>query len=72
MSKWRSIDYEKLLESEIELIKNSKIGKGNKERIFQYMDFRLTNGVSLPRVCREIKCLRLLCERYPFSLENID
>ncbi|MEM2085985.1 MAG: hypothetical protein QXF06_01090 [Archaeoglobaceae archaeon] len=72
MSKWRSIDYEKLLESEIELIKNSKIGKGNKERIFQYMDFRLSNGVSLPRVCREIKCLRLLCERYPLSLENID
>ncbi|AEA46779.1 hypothetical protein Arcve_0763 [Archaeoglobus veneficus SNP6] len=44
MEKWRSIDYEKLLQ----------------------------NGISIERVQREMKSLRLLCERYDIHLGNLN
>ncbi|MEM4946088.1 MAG: site-specific integrase [Archaeoglobaceae archaeon] len=72
MGKWRSIDYEKWLKSELRTLESSKINNEDKERIRQYLDFRLANGVSVARASREIICLRLLCERYGLSLGDID
>ena len=50
MEKWRSIDYEKELKRELKRLEKSSISI----KI-------LANGISVARVCREIKSLRLLC-----------
>ncbi|WP_048084470.1 hypothetical protein [Archaeoglobus profundus] len=72
VEKWRSIDYERELEREIERIKKSKISETNKKFILKYKNHRLANGVSVARVCREVKSLRLLCERYNLNLDNLN
>ncbi|MEM2191072.1 MAG: hypothetical protein QXU17_05360 [Archaeoglobaceae archaeon] len=72
MGKWRSIDYEKWLKSELRTLESSKINNEDKERIRQYLDFRLANGVSVARASREIICLRLLCERHGLSEQKYE
>ncbi|MEM2462505.1 MAG: hypothetical protein QXL05_07270, partial [Archaeoglobaceae archaeon] len=72
LDRWRSIDYESRLNSEIKRIENSEIGEENKKLILQYMNYRLANGVSIARVQRELISLRLLCERYGLDLGRFD
>jgi integrase len=71
MDKWRSIDYERMLQNELRLLEKSRIRKRDKNLIKQYMNYRLANGISIARVQREIKSLRLLCERYDLGLDDI-
>jgi hypothetical protein len=72
MDEWRSIDYKKRLEKELELLKKSNISESNKKLILRYKNWRLANGVSFARVHREIVSLRILCERFGVELEEID
>jgi hypothetical protein len=60
MNKWRSIDYEKRLKREAEILKKSGISEDNKKLINKYRDHRLAKGVSIARVHRKIQLLRLL------------
>ncbi len=72
MEKWRSIDYEKELKRELKRIDKSSISETNKKLIIRYKNYRLANGISVARVCREIKSLRLLCERCNLNLSELN
>jgi hypothetical protein len=68
MKDWRSIDYKKRLEKESKILERSPISKENKRLILRYRNWRLANGVSIPRVLREVITLRVLCERFDVDL----
>jgi len=72
MNKWRSIDYEKRLKREVEILKKSGISENNKKLINRYRNHRLAKGVSIARVHRETQSLRLLCERFGVELDGLD
>ncbi|RLI89132.1 MAG: hypothetical protein DRO98_01695 [Archaeoglobales archaeon] len=72
MERWRSIDYEKELQKEISLLKKSRISEENKKLILRYKNHRLAKGLSLARIERELKSLRLLCERFEVNLAELD
>ena len=72
MEKWRSIDYEKELKRELKRLEKGNISEINKKLIIKYKNYRLANGISVARVCREIKSLRLLCERYDLNLSELN
>ena len=63
METWRSIDYEGALKRELKLLEKSTISQKNKRLIVRYMNHRFARGTSIARVQREMKSLRLLCER---------
>ncbi|RLI82037.1 hypothetical protein DRP04_04865 [Archaeoglobales archaeon] len=72
MENWRSIDYEGNFKREFEKLEQSIISEKNKELIKEYGNHRLANSISLARVVREVKSLRLLCERYGVELDKIN
>ncbi len=71
MDNWRSINYERDYRRELERLKKSNLSKKNRELIIRYKNHRLANSVSLARVTREMKSLRLLCSKYGIELDNI-
>ena len=54
------IDFEHLVNRQIELLKAEPITKANKSLILEFKDFNLLNSVSLPRIVRQIGTLRLI------------
>lgn len=64
MDEWRSINYEKKLQKEIKLLKESLLSEVNKNLILRYMNWRLANSVSYARTQREVVSLRLLCQKF--------
>lgn len=72
METWRPIDYEGALKRELWLLENSQISERNKRLIRRYMNHRLARGISVARIHREMKSLRLLCEKFDADLENLD
>ena len=58
MDKWRSIDYERRLKKELDILSKSSISEKNKKLILKYKNHRLARGVSIARVHREIQSLR--------------
>lgn len=72
MDRWRSIDYERRLKRELDLLNRSDISERNKKLILKYKNNRLAKGISLARVHRELQSLRLLCEQYGVELEEIN
>ena len=71
MTKFRSINWEARLKRELELLEESAISKKNKDLILRYKNRRLAQGVSIPRVQREVGSLRILCEKYDVELEKL-
>ncbi len=47
------------------------ITKKNKDLILRYRNRKLAQGVSIPRVQREVGSLRILCEKYDVELEKL-
>ncbi len=72
MEKWRSIDYNKRLRSELEKIQKSPISETNKKLILKYKNWRIGKSVSVARVHRELVSLRILCERFGLELDKLD
>ncbi len=72
METWRSINYDGALKRELKLLERSMISEKNKSLILRYMNHRFARGVSIARVQREMKSLRLLCEKFNAELENLD
>ena len=64
MNKWRSIDYERRLKRELDILSKSSISNKNKKLILKYKNHRLAKGISIARVHRELQSLRLLCEKW--------
>ncbi len=53
MNKWRSIDYERRLKRELDILNRSSISEKNKKLILKYKNHRLARGVSIARVHRD-------------------
>lgn len=53
MDKWRSIDYERRLKRELDILNRSNISEKNKKLILKYKNHRLARGVSIARVHRD-------------------
>ncbi len=59
-----------MLKRELRLLEKSKIEAATKNLILQFMNYRLANGLSIAKVHKELKSLRLICERCDLDLKN--
>ncbi|WP_048098247.1 tyrosine-type recombinase/integrase [Archaeoglobus sulfaticallidus] len=61
---FRAVDYEGRIKAELNNMLNSDISDGNKRLIMDYYEYFRLQGISLPRLHRELQSLRQICQNF--------